>query len=100
MARHFITRITTAQRNAATAAEGEFVYDTTDGNYYRGTTAAGPGNWAVIQAAPLATVSIYDAATTYAINAIVRDTTGELYVSEVANNVGNPLTKHLSLIHI
>ena len=92
MARHFITRLTTAQRTAGTAAVGELVFDTDLNQYFQGTASAGPNNWGMLAAESIASVVQYSPSTTYAVNEIVRDSMGLLYVSLVASNIGNALS--------
>ena len=92
MARHFITRLTTAQRTAGTAAVGELVFDTDLNQYFQGTASAGPNNWGMLAAESIASVVQYSPSTTYAVNEIVRDSMGLLYVSLVTSNTGNALS--------
>ena len=41
--------VSTTQRMAGTGAIGEIVFDTTDQNFYQGTSAMGPNNWMQIR---------------------------------------------------
>ena len=71
MARHFITRLTTAQRTAGTAAVGELVFDTDLNQYFQGTASAGPNNWGMLAAESIASVVQYSPSTTYAVNCLL-----------------------------
>ena len=83
MARHFITQLDTATREAGRAAVGELVFDTDRQEYFQGNSSTGNGNWSAIKAD--AAVQAYDGGTTYNINQLVRSGS-DFYVSLMNNN--------------